>query len=171
MERTIHLLESINENVGRIFSWTTSIMVVVICIDVLLRYLFSFSFIWITEVEIYLFALSFLFGSGYALKHDKHVRVDLFYEGWSPVRKAWVNLLGSLLFLAPWCIVAIIACWKYAAFSFSFRESSPQAGGLPALYILKFCLVLGFVFLLMQGIALMLRSISIIKGERYNTER
>jgi TRAP-type mannitol/chloroaromatic compound transport system permease small subunit len=146
-------------------------MVVVICVDVILRYLFSFSFIWITEVEIYLFALSFLFGSGYALKHDKHVRVDLFYEGWSPVRKAWVNLLGSLFFLIPWCVVAIIACWKYASFSFGFRESSPQAGGLPALYILKFCLMLGFVFLLMQGIALILRSILIIRGIEMNIEK
>ena len=146
-------------------------MVVVICVDVILRYLFSFSFIWITEVEIYLCALSFLFGSGYALKHDKHVRVDLFYEGWSPVRKAWVNLLGSLFFLIPWCVVAIIACWKYASFSFGFRESSPQAGGLPALYILKFCLMLGFVFLLMQGIALILRSILIIRGIEMNIEK
>ena len=170
MERTIHILESINENVGRIFAWTTTLMVVVICVDVILRYLFSFSFIWITEVEIYLFALSFLFGSGYALKHDKHVRVDLFYEGWSPVRKAWVNLLGSLFFLIPWCVVAIIACWKYASFSFGFRESSPQAGGLPALYILKFCLMLGFVFLLMQGIALILRSILVIRGIEMNIE-
>ncbi len=159
-----------NETVGNLFAWTTALMVVVICIDVLLRYFFSFSFIWITEVEIYLFALSFLFGSGYALKHEKHVRVDVFYEGWSPVRKAWVNLLGSILFLMPWCVVSILACWKYASFSYGFRESSPQAGGLPALYILKFCLLLGFVFLLIQGVAMILRSILTIQGKEIETE-
>ncbi len=170
MQKAIYLLERINETVGNLFAWTTALMVVVICIDVLLRYFFSFSFIWITEVEIYLFALSFLFGSGYALKHEKHVRVDLFYEGWSPVRKAWVNLLGSILFLMPWCVVSILACWKYASFSYGFRESSPQAGGLPALYILKFCLLLGFVFLLIQGMAMILRSILTIQGKEIETE-
>jgi len=150
VEKLIQLSEAIVEKVGTLFSWTTFLMVIVICIDVLLRYLFNFSFIWITEVEIYLFALCFLFGAGYALKHDKHVRVDLFYDQWSPVRRAWVDLLGTLLFLFPWCIVAIISCWKYAHFSFSFKEGSPQAGGLPALLI--------------QGISLTLRSIQIIKG-------
>jgi len=163
LKRIADFLESINENIGKIFAWTTTLMMVVICIDVILRYLFNFSFIWITEIEIYLFALSFLFGSGYALKHDKHVRVDLFYEDWSEKRKAWVNLLGGIFFLLPWSIVAILACWKYATFSFGFREGSPQAGGLPALYILKFCLVLGFVFLLLQGIASILNSILVIK--------
>lgn len=170
MQKAIYLLERMNETVGNLFAWTTALMVVVICIDVLLRYFFSFSFIWITEVEIYLFALSFLFGSGYALKHEKHVRVDVFYEGWSPVRKAWVNLLGSILFLMPWCVVSILACWKYASFSYGFRESSPQAGGLPALYILKFCLLLGFVFLLIQGVAMILRSILTIQGKEIETE-
>jgi len=170
VQKAIYLLERMNETVGNLFAWTTALMVVVICIDVLLRYFFSFSFIWITEVEIYLFALSFLFGSGYALKHEKHVRVDVFYEGWSPVRKAWVNLLGSILFLMPWCVVSILACWKYASFSYGFRESSPQAGGLPALYILKFCLLLGFVFLLIQGVAMILRSILTIQGKEIETE-
>ena len=147
---------------GNALSWTTTLMVVVIFIDVLLRYLFNFSFIWITEVEVYLFALCFLFGAGYTLKHDKHVRVDLFYDQWSPKRKAWVDLFGTVFFLFPWCIVAIIACWKYASFSYSFRESSAQPGGLPALYVLKFCLMLGFVFLLLQGISLAMKSLSTI---------
>lgn len=163
MERIRDILATVNEYVGRTFSWATTLLVIVISIDVILRYLFNFSFIWITEVEIYLFALTFLFGSGYALKHDKHVRVDLFYENWSKRRKAWVNLLGSLLFLTPWCVVAIIACWKYASFSYGFKESSPQPGGLPALYVLKFCLMMGFVFLLIQGISMMIDSIITIR--------
>ncbi|MEE9373140.1 MAG: TRAP transporter small permease subunit [Saprospiraceae bacterium] len=169
MKKIIYIFDSVNEKIGRIFAWTTTLLVLVIFIDVLLRYILSFSFIWITEIEIYLFALSFLFGSGYTLKHDKHVRVDIFYEGKTPVKKAWVNLLGGLFFLIPWCLVAILSCWKYASFSFGFRESSAQAGGLPALYILKFCFVFGFVFLLMQGIALILRSVLIIMKE-YKSE-
>jgi len=67
-------------------------------------------------------------------------------------------------------VVSILACWKYASFSYGFRESSPQAGGLPALYILKFCLLLGFVFLLIQGMAMILRSILTIQGKEIETE-
>ena len=158
-----NIFEAINENIGRIFAWCTSLMVWLICIDVFMRYVLGQSFIWMIEVEIYLFALSFLFASGYAFKHDKHVRVDLFYAKWSERGKAKVNLIGGLLFLLPWCVVAIMACWKYAMTSFRMGETSSQPGGLPALYILKFCLVLGFVFLLIQGIASIIHSIQTLR--------
>jgi len=140
-------------------------MVWVICIDVIMRYVFNSSFIWIVELEIYFFALSFLFAAGYAFKHDKHVRVDLFYAKWSAKGKARVNLIGGLLFLLPWCIVSIMVCWKYAMTSFRMGESSPQPGGLPALYILKFCLVISFVLLLLQGIASIIESILVLQGK------
>lgn len=158
-----NIFETINENIGRIFAWCTSLMVWVICVDVFMRYALQISFIWMVELEIYLFALTFLFGSGYAFKHDKHVRVDLFYAKLQERGKAKVNLIGGLLFLLPWCVVSIIACWKYAMTSFRMGESSGQAGGLPALYILKFCMVLGFVFLLMQGIASIIHAIETLR--------
>ncbi len=160
-----NLFDSINENVGKLFAWSTSLMVWVICIDVIMRYVFSTSFIWIVELEIYFFALSFLFAGGYAFKHDKHVRVDLFYAKWSAKGKARVNLIGGLFFLMPWCIVSIIVCWKYAMTSFKLGENSQQPGGLPALYILKFCIVIGFVLLLLQGIASIIESILVLQGK------
>jgi len=116
-----------------------------------------------TEIEIYLFAMTFLFGAAYALKHDKHVRVDIFYDRWSNRKKAQTNLWGGLLLLVPWCVVCIIASWKYFMFSFSFKENSPQAGGLPYLFILKFCLVIGFCLLLLQGISTIVKSMKILQ--------
>lgn len=139
-------------------------MVWVICIDVVMRYVFDYSFIWIVELETYFFAIAFLFASGYAFKHDKHVRVDLFYSNWSKRNQAKVNLIGGLLFLVPWCVVALIVCWKYALHSYEIGENSRQAGGLPALYILKFCLVAGFGLLLIQGLASILESIATLTG-------
>jgi len=64
--------------------------------------------------------------------------------------------------LIPWCYVVIVSSWYYGLSSFMIRESSAQTGGLPALYVLKFCITLGFVFLLFQGISQMLKSIQII---------
>lgn len=141
-------------------------MVWTIVVDVIMRYVFNYSYIWIVELEIYFFALSFLFAAGYAFKHDKHVRVDLFYAQWSDKGKARVNLIGGLFFLLPWCLVSIMVCWKYAMTSFRLGESSPQPGGLPALYILKFCLVISFVLLLIQGIASILEAILVLQGKR-----
>jgi len=159
----IKVLDTITEYTGRLFSWCTTLLVILICIDVFLRYALKISFIWLTEVEIYLFALTFLFGAAYALKHDKHVRVDIFYDTWSSRKKAWTNIWGGLFLLIPWCVVCIIASWKYFAFSFSFKENSPQAGGLPYLYVLKLCIVLGFIMLLLQGLSNILKSIQILK--------
>ncbi len=165
MNKLKNILESISERIGRLFAWSVALLVLVICVDVFMRYVLDISFIWLVELEIYLFALSFLFASGYAFKHDNHVRVDLFYAKWGDKGKAWTNLLGGLFFLLPWCLVSIMACWKYAMTSFRMGESSAQPGGLPGLYMLKFCLLLGFIFLLIQGIASMLQAVLVLRGK------
>lgn len=162
MEKTINFLDKLTEKVGSLVSWVAVLMVAVISLDVIIRYIFKFTFIWIVELEIYLFALLFLLGSGYALKYEKHVRVDVFYAKLSAKKKAWINLIGGLLYLLPWCYVVISTSFKYAYTSFSMNEGSPQPGGLPALYILKFSISLGFFLLLLQGVSKMLNAINII---------
>ena len=162
MEKTINYLNKLTEKIGSLVSWVAVLMVVIISLDVIIRYLFRFTFIWIVELEIYLFGFLFLLGSGYTLKHNKHVRVDVFYDKLSEKRKALINLIGGLLYLVPWCYIIITSSWKYAYSSFLIGESSAQPGGLPALYILKFTITLGFLLLLLQGISTMLNSIHII---------
>ncbi len=165
MESLVKKLNKVNEEVGKVTSWSCSLMVWVICIDVFMRYVLDYSFIWIVELEIYLFAISFILCSGYAFRYDNHVRVDALYSNWSEKRKAWVNLIGGVIFLLPWCVVSIMVCWKYAYNSWMIGENSQQPGGLPALYILKFILVIGFVLLLIQGVASILNSIVILRSK------
>lgn len=159
MKKIIDFLNNVTEKIGSLMSWVSVLMVVVISLDVIIRYLFKFTFIWIVELEIYLFGFLFLFGSGYTLKHGKHVRVDVFYSKLSEKGKAWIDLLGGLLYLVPWCYIVIIGSWKYAYSSFLIGEGSAQPGGLPALYILKFAIAIGFFLLLLQGSANILNSI------------
>lgn len=139
-------------------------MVVLLFGLVVARYGFGSFSQKMSELGTYFFALSFLFASGYAFKHEKHVRVDLFYAKWSEKGKARVNLIGGILFLLPWCIVSMIVCWKYAITSFNMGESSQEPSGLPALYLLKFTLFIGFTLLLIQGVASILKSIAILRG-------
>lgn len=170
MSKIITFLEGINEGVGRVAAWSTALMVGVIFFLVVMRYGFGSFNQQLSELATYFFGISFLFSSGYALKHDSHVRVDLFYAKWGERKKAIVDLIGTLFFLFPWCIVAIMTCWKYAYTSFKLGESSSQPSGLPAVWLLKFVILLGFVLLLVQGLALLLRSIRTLLQKRAPAE-
>lgn len=164
------VFERINEAAGKLASYFTAALVLLIGVDVLARYLFDTTFIWVLELEIYFFAIIFLLGAGYAFKHDRHVRVDVFYANWSIKRKAWVNLLGGLFFLLPWCVVILQVAYRYAAYSFSINESSAQQGGLPFLYILKFIIFLGFVLLTLQAVASIIKSVAILNNHSETLE-
>ncbi len=159
IENTIN---SLIEWIGSKISWISFFLVLIICIDVFLRYAFSSTKTWILDLEWQLFSILFLLGAAYGLKHDQHVRVDLFYQKFSDKTKAWVNLLGTIFFLLPWCLIIIVKAWNYALNSWYVKEGSPD-GGLPAWYIVKFCIVLGFMLLLLQGLAVVIGSLNKIR--------
>jgi TRAP-type mannitol/chloroaromatic compound transport system permease small subunit len=145
--------------IGLSVSWLTLIMVILICMDVFLRYLLSSTKTWIIELEWHLFSVLFLLGLSYTFQHQKHVRVDLFYEKMSKKYRNLVDTVSILLFLIPWCIIVIHTSFDYAMNSWSFRETSPQPNGLPARYIIKFFISTGFVLLLIQGVSSLIRII------------
>lgn len=163
MKQAISILDRINQWAGLAVGWFSTALVILICVDVGMRYLFDFTLIWIIELEIYLFAFLFLLSAGYALQKDKHVRVDVFYTRLSDKKKAWIDLIGAVFFLLPWCAVIIWVSYNYAFMSYLIRESSAQPGGLPALYLLKFSIALGFILLFLQGLNSILKSIQTIR--------
>jgi len=123
-----NFIEVLIEKVGRAVAWLTALLVILVCYDVITRYLMNETKAWVMELEWHLFALIFLFGAGYALKHDKHVRVDLFYANFSPRDKALVDLIGGVLFLVPWCVMVIFWSFDYAELSWAVEEGSPDPG-------------------------------------------
>ena len=158
----INLSNRIVEWVGRKISWLTALLVLVICYDVVMRYLFNSSSVAIYEIEWHIFSVIFLLGAAYALKHDRHVRVDVFYSKFPAKAKAWVNLLGTGLFLIPLCWILVAQGVDFVAHSFRFSESSPDPGGLPARYLIKAAIPLGFILLILQALSLALQSLLII---------
>ena len=146
-------ISSFNEWIGRTVSWLTAVLVLIVGVDVISRYFFNTTKNWVLELEWYLFSTIFLLGAGYALKHDKHVRVDLFYSNFKPRDKAWVNLVGTTFLLLPWCLFVFFSTWQYAYESFLIREASPNPGGLPALFLIKAMVPFGALLLALQGIA------------------
>ena len=163
-------IDALSTWTGERVKWLTTILVAVIFVDVVLRYVLASSKAWIIELEWHLFALIFLLGAAYALKEDQHVRVDLFYAKWSPKRKAWIDLIGGVLFLIPWCLLIIVTSFQYAENSLSFLERSPDPGGLPARYVIKFAITVGFVLLFLQACASVLRALQTILGQSSNKQ-
>ncbi|MEY3050311.1 MAG: hypothetical protein RLY31_96 [Bacteroidota bacterium] len=166
LAKFIAAVNVLNEWIGRAVSWLTLVLIGLICLDVVGRKFFSFTRAWVNDLEWHLFALIFLLGSGYALRHGRHVRVDLFYDRFSNRDRALVDAWGSLLFLVPWCLVVMYFGTRYAWESFLFREGSPEPGGLPARYVIKATVVLGALLLLLQGLAILVEKGMQLKGER-----
>ena len=101
----------------------------------------------------------FLLGAAWTLDQDKHVRVDLFYQRFGPKKKALINLIGTLIFLIPFCWVTLITSIDFVQSSFLLNETSPDPGGLPGRYLIKSAIPLGFGLLMLQGVVLILNSI------------
>ena len=149
----IRIANAVNEWAGKVGSWLTLFLVLLVCFDVGKRYIFNDASVWGMELEWHIFAAIFLLGAGYAFKHDRHVRVDLFYSNFSERDKAWTNLIGGIVFLIPWCILIIAVSFVYAKGSFDIMEGSPNPDGLPLRFIIKFVVTFGIGLLLLQGLA------------------
>ena len=117
------------------------------------------------ELQWYLFSVVFLLGAAYTLKANAHVRVDVFYNRLSPRHRAWVNLLGALLFLVPFCVLMLWTSWPVVVDSIVRLEGSPDPGGLPR-YPLLAMIPAAFVLLLLQGAAQIVRDIMFLRTDR-----
>lgn len=165
MQTIVNKLEQVSEISGRFISWLTLFIVLITFIVVVLRYAFDIGSIALQESISYLHAFVFMLGAAYTLKHDGHVRVDIFYRKMSTTKKAWVDLLGTLLLLFPVCLFIFISSWDYVLTSWSQLEESGEAGGLAYVYILKTSLLIMPVLLMLQGTALSLKSFLLIKSK------
>lgn len=153
MNRFAKYINQFTEKTGRLVSWISLILVILIGLDVVLRYAFNWSSSANQELEWHLFATLFLLGSAYALKHDKHVRVDVFYSRFSDRKKSWVNLTGTVVFLIPFCLVIIQTSIPFVLDAWKIAESSPEPGGLAHRFIIKSTIPLGATLLLIQAIS------------------
>ena len=166
MNTIIQIINNLNKKIGFFASCFSGLLVIVVLYDIVRRYFFKLSTPWIVELEWHMFSIMFLLGAAYTFQMDRHVRVDLFYSPLSKREKARINLLGNLLFLLPWCLFVIKYSFHYAWDSYQIGEGSPDPGGLPYRYIIKFCIVLGFVLLALQAISNSLESWQILQKSK-----
>lgn len=159
------LPDKISSTTGKVAAWLTLFMVIVTFVVVVMRYVFDAGLIWLQESVIWMHAVVFMMGAAYTLQQEDHVRVDVFYRKMSARRRAWVDLLGVILFLLPLCVFLGWKSLDFVAVSWSLHESSRESGGLPypLIPMLKSVLLLMPIGVALQGGSLLLRSLKTLR--------
>jgi TRAP-type mannitol/chloroaromatic compound transport system permease small subunit len=157
-------IDAVVRRIGEWATWLSLAMVLVTFAVVVLRYAFDIGSIALQESVTYMHAVLFMLGIAYTLGHNGHVRVDIFYERLSRRARARVDLIGTLLLLIPVCVLILWLGWAYVAESWRVQEASREAGGLPAVYLLKSLILIMPVLLLAQGLSNALRNWLFLAG-------
>lgn len=157
-------IDQLHSRLSQLISWFTLAMVLLTLLIVILRYGFNMGWIAMQESVMYLHAAVFMLGAAYTLKVDQHVRVDVFYRNFSIKTKALTNLIGTLLLLMPVNIFILVISWQYVMNSWELLEGSPEAGGLPLVFVLKSLILLFSISLCLQGLAEIIRNALLFKS-------
>ena len=150
------LINKTNIALGKFFSWSLLLMVILTFIIVILRYLFNIGFIWMQEMVRYLYAAVFMLCAAYTLARDEHVRVDIFYSKLKDRHKIIINVIGALLFLIPVCFCILYYSFTYVINSWAQLEGSLEERGLHAVYLLKTLIWAFAIMLVLQSIYIIL---------------
>jgi TRAP-type mannitol/chloroaromatic compound transport system permease small subunit len=157
-------LDGINVAVGRLFAWLALTMALTQFVIVVMRYVFAFGSIPMQESVWYQHGMLFMLGVGYTLALNGHIRVDVFYGSAGPRRRAMVDMLGAVLFLAPLSMAILWLSWPYVSASWAVSEGSPDGGGLPILYLLKTVIPVFALLLATQAGAIAIRAWLTLSG-------
>lgn len=159
--RVVTIADAINRVTGNAVAWLTLAMVLVTSVVVALRYLFGFGAIWLQESVTWMHAVVFMLGAAYTLQRDEHVRVDIFYRKISDRGRGLVDALGVVMFVFPLCGFILYESWGYVVSSWTIREVSVNAGGLPYpfLPLVKTTLLVMPLAMALQGLSLLIGSL------------
>ena len=153
-------IDALNERIGKTISWGVIAATLITFLVVVLRKGFDWGSIGLQESALYFHALLFMAGSAYTLKHNGHVKVDIFYQNFSAKGRAIVNLIGTLFLLLPFSLFILWISADYVIASWQQLEGSREAGGLPMVFILKSFIPLLGILLVLQGISSLIHALA-----------
>jgi TRAP-type mannitol/chloroaromatic compound transport system permease small subunit len=166
LQRISSAIDRLNDRIGAAIQWIALVMVIVGAFNAIARYSGRYTGLSLSsnaylELQWYLFSLIFLMGAAYGMNHDYHVRVDVLYARLGRRARAWIDLIGSALLLAPFAIVMLWISWGPIANSWSILETSPDPGGLPR-YPIKTVILVSFFLLLLQAFSQIVKNAAIL---------
>ncbi len=157
------LIDALNEVVGRLTYWLVLVAVLVSAGNATIRYTFNMSSNAWLEIQWYLFSAVFLFCAGYTLLHNQHIRIDVVTGRLSRRAQAWIDIIGTLLFLMPMAITILWLSWPVFVDAYQRHEVSTNAGGL-IIWPARLMVPIGFLLLVLQGISELIKRIAFLRG-------
>ncbi|MDP5366625.1 MAG: TRAP transporter small permease subunit [Paracoccaceae bacterium] len=151
---------------GVIFSAVWFLLVLVIILNVVLRFGFSATKIYIEELQWHIYAVGIAFAMSFALVVDAHIRIDLLSSRFRKRTTSWIEVIGTLVFLLPYCVFVLIYCVQFVSHSFASGEVSISPGGLPYRWIIKSMLPLAFLLVAIAAISRLTRCIAYLRDAR-----
>lgn len=157
-------IDWVNAKVGIVANFLILLSCLVSAGNAMTRYAFDLSSNAWLEAQWYMFAIVVMFGASYTLRRNEHVRVEIFYLLLSERGQQWLDLICTIIFMVPVCILLTYLSWPFFYQSFEVNEWSSNAGGLLR-WPIKFVLPGGFAMLALQGISEIIKRIAALKGE------
>ena len=157
------LIDKFSERLGKGIYWLILLAVLISAINAVIRKTFNTSSNAFLEIQWYLFAAVFLLNAGYTLLHKEHVRIDVISGRLSKTKQIWIDIIGLIFFLIPFCLLIISLSWPLFVKVFVTNEMSSNAGGLirwPVYALIP----LGFGLLLIQGVSELIKRFAFLKG-------
>jgi len=156
-------IDAVNERVGRAVYWLILVAVLVSAGNAVVRYAFNRSSNAWLEIQWYLFSAVFLFCAGYTLLHNQHVRIDVIAGNLSKRAQAWIDVIGTLLFLLPMAVTIMWLSWPVFVDAYRSNEISTNAGGL-TVWPARLMVPVGFFLLVMQGLSELIKRFAFLRG-------
>jgi TRAP-type mannitol/chloroaromatic compound transport system permease small subunit len=157
------VVDIVNEKIGVVCNWLVLLACLVSGGNAMVRYAYDASSNAWLEVQWYMFAVIVMFGAAYTLKRNEHVRVDLLYMTLGRRGQLWIDILGTLIFLLPTCLILAWLSWPFFMQSFAIGEHSSNAGGLIR-WPIKAVLPLGFLLVALQGLSELIKRVAFLIG-------
>jgi TRAP-type mannitol/chloroaromatic compound transport system permease small subunit len=156
-------IDALSEGVGKATIWLVLVVTLISAVNAFVRYTFNYSSNGLLEIQWYLFSAIFLLCAGYTLMRNEHVRIDVVSGRFSPRAHAWIDIIGTLFFLAPMAVAVLYLSWPIFINAFLKNEYSSNAGGL-IVWPVRALVPIGFSLLILQGVSELIKRIAFLKG-------
>ena len=162
--RLSNLVEGVIEAVGWVLNWLWAVLVLIIVVNVTMRYALGVNYIWVEEVQWHIYAVGFMLGIGYAVTHDTHVRVDVLAAGFRQRTRAWIELIMIVVIIAPMVYLIIAYALPFVKASYTRGEISSAVGGLSHRWAIKAVIIVAFTYIGLAALARLLRISALLFG-------
>jgi len=158
-----NVIDWLNQKLGNVCNFLVLAACVVSAGNAMIRYAFGYSSNSWLEMQWYMFAIFVMFGASYTFKRNEHVRVEILYLMLSERGQLSLDLIGTLCFLIPSCLLLSYLSWPFFYQSYAVGEISSNAGGLIR-WPIKIVIPVGFVLLALQGVSEVIKRIAALQN-------